>query len=212
MGSQPRRRGWHLRTPIGLVAIILVLSACGSGEDEGAATTSTSPESLSGDCAQVHAGHAVMMWTPGIADEMVTAGCGWPYEPFLVPLDGGTDDPALDTAFEPRSYDELWTAITQAGFGLCSVGTEPNSPDVTPTDGRAFGFAYEYAAPGCPGAAPTGTLRVSEYGTEAQRDAAANSHPADVEALVLGRWVLLLEGDAGGLGENLERLGAQRVR
>ena len=206
-------------------ALVLVgLGACAddapSGGDDGVAASSSTASDVAGgepaasddECRNVHAGHASMMWTAEMADEMADAGCGWPYEPYLVPLDGGEDDPALDAAFSGRRYAELWTAITGSGLGLCSVGTAESEPDV----GLAFGFTYLLGPPGCPGAAPTGGLLVGEYGTEAQRDRAAHAaagagdaEPAEV--YVLGRWVVRLDGDALLLGDALAAAGGQRV-
>jgi len=156
----------------------------------------------------VHAGHQAMMWTAQMADEMLDAGCGWPYDPFLVGLDGGEDDPTLDTPFEPRRYSELWSAISSSGLGLCSVATTLTGQDA----GRAFGFDYRLGEPACPGAVPTGSLEVGEYGTEAQRDAAAHSTARDADAervYVLGRWVIALHGDGARVARALESLGAE---
>jgi hypothetical protein len=163
-------------------------------------------------CADVHAGHQAMMWTAQMADEMLDAGCGWPYEPFMVALDGGEDDPALDAPFEARRYSELWAAISRSGLGLCSVATEV---DETGDDGRAFGFDYRLGAPGGPGALPTGSVVVGEYGTEAQRDAAAHSAAGSADAegvFVLGRWVIALQGDGAQVAPAIAGLGGQEPR
>lgn len=151
-----------------------------------------------------------MMWNPVMADEMLDADCGWPHEPFLVDLEGGADDPGLTAAFEAVRYADLWTVISESGLGVCSVSTElEGSPDEV---GRAYGFRYLVAPPGCPQGEHTGALRVSEYGTEAQRDAAGVLAAAGSEAaLVLGRVVIQLDGDAVELAPALETLGAQVV-
>jgi hypothetical protein len=151
-----------------------------------------------------------MMWTPVMADEMTDAGCGWPYEPFDVDLSGGQDDPALNGVFEARHYAQLWDGIGAAGLGLCSVGAETEATEQTP-EGRVFGFLYQLSAPGCPDADPTGLLRVDEFGTEAQRDAAALSSAERSTTYVLGRWVISLDGVGEDVGPALASLGAQRV-
>ncbi len=147
-----------------------------------------------------------MMWNPTMADEMVDAGCGWPYEPFAVSTEGGEDDPELDAPFEVRRYSELWSTITASGLGVCSVGV---LPDERP--GMAFGFAYMVGPAGCPGAKSTGTIDVGEFGTEAQRDLAAHVAAENGTAYVLGRWVVTLDGSATELGDTLVELGAQPV-
>lgn len=211
----------------GLFALTALLGACvdegrgtgathGHGGDESAASshghgTPDDDGITPGECADVHEGHAghqAMMWTAQMADEMTDAGCGWPYEPFLVTLDGGEDDPELDSPFEPRRYAEVWEAITAARLGLCSVATSIEAQD----EGRAFGFTYQVGEPGCPGAVPTGSVRVGEYGTEAQRDAAAHTAARDADAervYVLGRWVIELRGDAARLASTVADMGGQ---
>jgi hypothetical protein len=219
-----------------VVATLSSLVACGGGDraTDAPEPTNPSPTNASGPssgasanerCRDVHAGHQAMMWTAEMADEMLDAGCGWPYDPFLVSLDGGRDDAALDTPFEARRYAELWTSISGSGRGLCSVSTDLGDADSGDVDlddatrdetepGRAFGFTYSLAAPGCPEATPTGTLSVVEFGTEAQRDQAAHAEAASVDGAVyvLGRWVIALEGDVGTLGDDIIDLGGQVVR
>ena len=226
-------RSWSLL--LALVALVVTASACGDDPDpvaepdapatsaaaQGSAPTDDSdPASGAGagdqsaECANVHAGHSAMMWNPVMADEMLDAECGWPYEPFLVELDGGSDDPDIDVEFAPSRYGDLWDAISEQ-VGVCSTGTDLDGTDLPDEAlvGRAFGFDYQLGPPGCPGARPTAALTVSEYGTEAQRDAAANAlaSSGDLEVLVLGRWVLTLDGDAPGVAPALERLGAMAV-
>ena len=204
-----------------VAALVVLAASCGGSDGDADATPTTGaggteqpdgsaqePSTASGDCADVHAGHSAMMWNPTMADEMLDADCGWPYEPFLVDLDGGTDDPELTAPFEATRYSELWSAISSSGIGVCSVGTELEGDGV----GRAFGFTYRVAPPGCPDASPTGAVHVAEFGTEAQRDLAAVTAAADgAETFVLGRWVITLEGDTGTLGTELGDLGAQPV-
>lgn len=146
------------------------------------------------------------MWNPTMADEMVDAECGWPYPPFELEPVEGKDDPALDAAFEARRYSELWQVITAARFGTCAVAT-----DVTGGGpGALFEFTYRLGPAGCPGAQPDGELVVAEYGTEAQRDAAAVA-AGDGTSLVLGRWNISLTGRAEQLEPALVALGAQRA-
>ena len=204
-----------------VAALVVLAASCGGSDDDADATSTTAADRTeqpdgsaqgsgvpSGDCANVHAGHSAMMWNPTMADEMLDADCGWPYEPFLVDLDGGEDDPALTAPFEATRYSELWTAISSSGIGVCSVGTELEGDGV----GRAFGFTYRVAPPGCPDAKPTGAVHVAEFGTEAQRDLAAHDAAADgTETYVLGRWVISLDGDTGTLDTALDELGAQPV-
>ena len=199
----------------------MLAAGCGSSDGDADATSTTAADGTeqpggaaqepgvpAGDCADVHAGHSAMMWNPTMADEMLDADCGWPYEPFLVDLEGGTDDPDLTAPFEATRYSELWSAISSSGIGVCSVGTELEGDGV----GRAFGFTYRVAPPGCPDASPKGAVHVAEFGTEAQRDLAAVTAAADgSETFVLGRWVITLEGDTGTLEAALGDLGAQPV-
>ncbi len=209
----------------GLLALTALLGACvdegrgarashdhGGGSEPSSHAHGGADDGITpGECADVHEGHAghqAMMWTAQMADEMTEAGCGWPYEPFLIDLDGGEDDAALDAPFEPRRYDELWAAITAADLGLCSVATVVEAQET----GRAFGFTYQVGEPGCPGAVPTGSIAVGEYGTEAQRDAAAHAAARDADAervYVLGRWVLELRGDGARVEPLVADMGGQ---
>lgn len=212
-------RSWSL--PLVLAALILTASsACGEtaepDDTQGAAAsvTTTVAGDLSEQCKNAHAGHSAMMWNPTMADEMLDAGCGWPYEPFLVELDGGRDSPDIDVEFTPARYADLWTAISTGSVGVCSVGTDVDGTDLPDEarTGRAFGFDYQLGPQGCPDATPTGSLTVSEYGTEAQRDAAAVALAADgTEVFVVGRWVISLGGDTPGIASALEQLGAVAV-
>lgn len=209
----PRTAGSSLRIACSIVLGVVLLAACGSDDGvsgDGATSTAVadSGPAPSADCVDVHAGHSAMMWNPTMADEMLAAGCGWPYEPFLVDLDGGEDDPELDAPFEPVRYSDLWSAITASDVGVCSVGTIRDGDEV----GRAFGFSYSVGPPGCPGAASSGALLVSEFGTEAQRDAAArDAATSGTTTYVLGRWVLELEGDTAEIDGALDAMGAQAV-
>lgn len=207
--SRPARARWALVAVAAAVGALAV--ACSADEQAGPSPSTTA---LEGQCAQVHEGHpvhdggAAMMWTPVMADEMLDADCGWPYEPFDPGTAGGSDDPELDAPFEANRYDDLWQMLGSAGMALCSVGS-----DAEPRDGRAFGFVYQVADPGCPEGTPTGSMQVDEYGTEAQRDAAARAASAEQgDTFVMGRWVLVLDGTARELGDELSARGAQPVQ
>ncbi len=94
-------------------------------------------------CESTHSGHNVMRWNATMADEMVAAGCEWPYDPFLVPLEGGEEDPALDAPFEARLYSEIWDMIGQVDVGVCAVSALPEEPGA---GGFVFGFDYGIAS------------------------------------------------------------------
>lgn len=185
------------------VAVIAVIAVQVLSGDDGANDPSPPPDmagtTLSAQCAEVHAGHNTMSWNPTMADEMIE--CGWPYDPFATTLEGGEEDPGLDDApFEPHLYADLWTMLGETDLGVCAV---PNLPDEA-ADGFTFGFSYGLAEPGCPDAAPTTEMIVREYSTRPQRDAAAH-RAAEAEGqppvYVLGRWVITLHGDEGGVGQ-----------
>lgn len=160
----------------------------------------TAPVGAPAPCDSTHAGHNVMRWNATMADEMVTAGCGWPYEPFTVPLEGGEEDPALDAPFEARLYSEIWDAIGQVDVGVCAVSALPEEPG---EGGFVFGFDYGIAEPGCANDAIAHVV-VKEYGTRAQRDAAA--HASDEAATyVLGRWVVTVFGEEQSMTDALEQ-------
>jgi hypothetical protein len=76
-----------------------------------------------------------------------------------------------------------------------------------------FGFDYPLEPNACLDNQPTVTLTVSEYATRAQRDAAAHASSANVN-LVLGRWVLKIDGDdadARRLADALTTIDAQAL-
>jgi hypothetical protein len=200
---------------VGIALLAVVLVSVLGGDDGETSTDGTIPvpgESLSPECQQIHEGHNVMSWNPTMADEM--ADCAWPYDPFLSTLEGGEPDPALDeVAFEPHRYQQVWDLIGAADLGICAVASLPEEPSA----GFAFGFAYDYAAPGCPDATPTGEVVVREYSTRDQRDGAAHALAADtgLPTFVLGRWVVLVDEDDAAVAEqlvtSLEELGAVEV-
>lgn len=203
---------------VGIAAIVLVMQA-GSSDEDSTQTSSTTtsaasiaptdgsaPGGASSECESVHSGHQMKMWNPTMADEMVDSDCGWPYPPFELEDEPGEDVPGLDAAFEARHYSELWQVISAARFGTCSVATNVNGG----APGALFEFTYELGPPGCPDAVPDGALVVAEYGTEAQRDAAATAE-GDGMSLVLGRWHILLTGRAEQLEPALVAIGGQRA-
>jgi hypothetical protein len=198
---------------VALLAVVLV-SVLGGDDDDDVGTEGPAPApgaTLSPECQQIHSGHNTMSWNPTMADEMVD--CAWPYDPFTSTLEGGEPDPALDgVAFEPRRYQEIWDLVGGADLGICSVATLPDQPEA----GFAFGFSYDFAAPGCPEATPTGHVVVREYATRDQRDAAAHALSTEgAPALVLGRWVVVVEAAdlpiAATLSTALTDLGAAPV-
>jgi hypothetical protein len=198
---------------IALLAVVLVsvLGGDDDGETSAGDTIPTPGASLSPECQQIHEGHNVMSWNPTMADEM--AECAWPYDPFLSTLEGGEADPAFDdVAFESHLYQEVWDLVGAADLGICSVATLPDQPEA----GFAFGFSYDFAAPGCPEATPTGSVVVREYSTRDQRDAAGHALATEgFPTFVLGRWVVVVEaedfGPAATLSTALTDLGAVEV-
>lgn len=161
-------------------------------------------------CESTHSGHNVMRWNATMADEMVAAGCDWPYDPFLVPLEGGEEDPALAAPFEGRLYSEIWDMIGQVDVGVCAVSALPEEPGA---DGFVFGFDYGIGEPECPGNALAHVV-AEEYGTRAQRDAAAHASE-EPATYVLGRWVVTVFGEeetmTDALKEGVMSLGAESV-
>jgi hypothetical protein len=189
----------------------------GAGADTTAATTvapttpaTTVPE-LSGACGEAHAGHNLAMWDPTAADEMLDAGCPWPYPPFDDVGEGGTENPNLGATFEARRYSELWDMLQEARIGLCSVGPLVDAPG----DGFTFGFRYTVRRGGCVETTDTVDLVVREYATRAWRDAQAAALAADGVTLVLGRWAVQVVGadefTVNRLYEGLVELGAVTV-
>lgn len=186
------------RLVIGVVVGIAVVGAAvwfvasGDSSDDAGGGDGAVPGgsgSLDPACESLHEGHAAMAWNPTSADEMVESDCGWPYEPYLVSVDGGQEDPGIAAEFEPRLYQEVSETIGEIGLGLCGVNALPEDPG----DGFVFGFRYDAAEPGCPDFTPTAELTAREYVTRAHRDAAANDAEG-AETIVLGRWVLEVEG------------------
>src|SRR5690606_3468238 len=150
----PRRLTPTRRLPVvvvgGLAAaaalLVLVVALVGgddrAGEggraDASSAASTVAAVGLEGECASVHAGHATMMWNAVMADEMVDAGCPWPYPPFDVPHAAPAPARSLDAPFEAHRYDEIWRMIGTRGHGVCEIRPVPDPPG----EGFTFGFVY----------------------------------------------------------------------
>jgi hypothetical protein len=174
------------------------------------ATSTTAP--LAGACGEAHAGHNAAMWDPTSADEMLDAGCPWPYPPFETAAEGGTENPNLGAVFEARRYSDLWDALQSASVGVCTVAPLAD----TPADGFSFGFRYTVRSGSCSAGSDTVDLVVREYVTRAWRDTVAAELAASTPpAMVLGRWAVVVEGDdeftTNRLFEMLVGLGAVTV-
>ncbi len=192
---------------IGLAVVPSIdLSLDGSSSD--ADTTLPTTTAVPDACSDAHTAHNVAMWDPTMADEMLEAGCPWPYEPFMTPTDGGEQNPNLAAPFEPRLYSELWDALQEADFGVCAVAALAEQSG----DGFVFGFRYEVRPGGCEEGEQVAELVVREHVTRAWRDAAAAALGAEGPVLVLGRWTFTVENAtdfaANRLFETLVALGA----
>lgn len=215
------RQGWFalvIAVVVVVAAVVAVVVIVGGGSDGGDDEVTDNPfddqVSMPVDdgtpCGQVHAGHNVMMWDSTMADQMVEADCGWPYEPFMVSTDGGEEDPAFDAApFEPRMYADLWNFLSDEVGATCTIGSIFEE-----VEGLVFGFRYELATDACTEMGE-GDVVVSarEYSARGLRDAAAHEAEGDA-VLVLGRWTItidaaddLVESTAAGLVD----MGAVRV-
>lgn len=203
---------------VGLLVVPSLLADDDSGSDtatestDTVATTTTAAPLLEGTCGEVHAGHNAAMWDPTSADEMLDAGCPWPYAPFEVAVDGGTENPNLGALFEARRYSDLWDALQEATIGVCTVAPLADAP----ADGFTFGFRYTVQAGGCSAGDDTVDLVVREYVTRAWRDTSAATLAAtNAPVVVFGRWALYVEGDddftTNRLFETLVGLGAVTV-
>jgi hypothetical protein len=179
-----------------IIGVILVGSSDPGGDVGGAplgAAPTPADVSIGEECESTHAGHNLMMWNPVMADEMLDADCPWPYPPFDVAAEGDVlDDGAPATPpFEPRRYAELWTMLGGVDVGVCEVRSLPDPP----ADGFAFGFVYVVAEPGCADPGDAVELQVREYVSAMARDRGATQ--AD-RPLVLGRWVIVVDGGDEG--------------
>lgn len=194
-----RRQGWFAAVVAVVVVVVVglavVVVANGGDDDEPADEVAENPfghgaESMSGGCADVHSAHNVMMWDSSMADEMVDADCGWPYEPFMVSTEGGEVDPAFDAApFEPRKYADLWNFLSAEVGATCTIA--PIAEDV---EGLVFGFRYDLATEGCTEVGEGDVVVAArEFSARGLRDAAANDAEGDA-VLVLGRWTITVDG------------------
>ena len=176
-----------------LVAVVLLAG----GDDTASPDESSGPDGSGGECTNVHDGHNMMMWNPVMADEMTDVGCPWPYAPFDVPYDlMAFDGDAIAATFEARRYDELWHMFGTLDAGVCEVRALPDEPG----GGFAFGFTYAVGAPGCPDRSDAVEVEVREYASALARDAAAREVSG---SLVLGRWVVALNGGDGSRSDEL---------
>lgn len=192
--------GWSSLLGPMVVAAAVLLAAVGlavvpsidlTGDPEVAVVDTTAPTTTVelDACGEAHLAHSEAMWDPSMADEMLDAGCPWPYEPFVTSTEGGTENPNLAAAFEARRYSDLWDALQAADLGVCSVAVLPEPPG----DGVAFGFRYEVRPGGCEGTEQVAELVVREHVTRAWRDAQASEMGALGPVVVLGRWTLTVD-------------------
>ncbi len=184
----------------------------GAGAGTTAAPTTSTTAPLAGACGEAHAGHNAAMWDPTSADEMLDAECPWPYPPFETAVEGGTENPNLGAVFEARRYSDLWDALQEAKIGVCTIAPLADAS----ADGFTFGFRYTAQAGGCSAGGDTVDLVVREYVTRAWRDSSAATLAAtNAPVVVLGRWVVFVEGDdeftTNRLFEVLVGLGAVTV-
>ena len=229
MSTEPQaaapRGGWGgavvvLAAVVAAIAGLLVVPSLladdasdpGAGADTTAAPATSTTVALDGACGEAHAGHNAAMWDPTSADEMLDAGCPWPYPPFETAVEGGTENPNLGAVFEARRYSDLWDALQAASVGVCTVAPLAD----VPADGFTFGFRYTVRSGGCSAGSDTVDLVVREYVTRAWRDSAAADLAASAPpAVVVGRWAVVVEGDdeftTNRLFEMLVGLGAVTV-
>lgn len=173
----------------------------GSGR-EGAA------EVLAGcDAGELH--HAMKMFDPTVADDLLDSGCPWPYEASIV-IEGGREDPSIAAPFEPRRYAEVFEVVAAERFGMCAVSTLPDER----VDGFVSGFGLALRPGGCAEGGATVQVDLREYATRAWRDVAAGAAEGS-HVMVLGRWVVTIGGTDGAgaarFASLLEPLGAEQV-
>lgn len=173
---------------IGL-AVVPGLDLGGAADEAAAAAVTTTTQVVPDECSEAHAAHNEAMWDPTSADEMVDAGCPWPYEPFLTAVDGGAENLNLAAPFEPRRYSEVWDALQDADFGVCAVTALPEPAG----DGFVFGFRYDLRAGACDTGEADVALLVREHASRGWRDAAALDLGDTQPVLVLGRWTLIVD-------------------
>jgi hypothetical protein len=197
----------------GISAVALGLLALRSGDDSPG--TLSPPvavhdhemgDALPGcDQQQMHA--SMMMFNPVVADELLTGTCPWPYDATIV-VAGGAEDPSIAAPFEAHTYQEIFDLLTAEKFGTCNVSrlAEPM------TNGFVFGFEVGTYPGGCAGGEASVHVTLREYASRAWRDVAAGdtirSEGTPSTAVVLGRWVITLEG---GDAPAIERLAGELV-
>jgi hypothetical protein len=197
----------------GISAVALGLLALRSGDDPSRTLVPSASvhehemgDALPGcDQQQMHA--SMMMFNPVVADELLTGTCPWPYDATIV-VAGGVEDPSIAAPFEARTYQEVFDLLTAEKFGTCNVSrlAEPM------TNGFVFGFEIGTYPGGCAGGEATVHITLREYASRAWRDVAAgdtiHTEGTPSTAVVLGRWVITLEGsDAPAI----ERLASELV-
>jgi hypothetical protein len=163
-------------------------------------------------CDQLNFHASMAMWNPALADELLDYSCPFPYEPDLVSMDGGSEDSSLSAAYEPRRYQEIYDIIASEMIGICAI-TRVGEPSV---GGFVYGFNNTLRAETCAKNDPNIELATREYASRAHRDEAAHRLAESVgRVLVLGRWVVSLDGDdpdaLGRLSTRLEQIGASPV-
>ena len=157
-------------------------------------------------CAELAFHSAMAMWNPSLADEMLAAGCPFPFETESIDLTGGAEDPDIAAAFEPRPFQQIFDLLTAERAGICAVARLGEES----LRGFVGGFEVKTQTGGCADNQPDLTIRVREYATRAHRDQAAHELPAG-RALVLGRWAIELDGADEQLRAGLVELGAAVV-
>lgn len=157
-------------------------------------------------CDQLAFHSAMAMWNPALADEMLAAGCPFPFEPESIDLTGGAEDPDIAAAFEPRPFQQIFDLLTAERAGICAV-TRLGEESVR---GFVWGFEVKTQSGGCADNQPNLTIRVREYATRAHRDQAAHEL-STADALVLGRWTIELDGTDDQIRAGLVDLGAAVV-
>lgn len=196
------------------VAVAIVAVLLGAGGDAGPSSPSVAVGAHSGHdmdhgdavmpgCESV--GSTMMMLSPSSADSLVGGPCPWPYDS-EIESSGGREDPVITAPFEPRAYQELFDIAAAARLGVCNVGRLPDPAG----EGFVFGFTLDVRAGSCADGPATAGIVAREQATRAWRD--ANAHRAaessTAPTLVMGRWVIVLTGDATVAAEMAQRLEA----
>lgn len=176
----------------------------GDAADSGTVATGAAHSHEMGDalpgCDQERMHASMMMFNPVVADELIDGTCPWPYDATIATA-GGMEDPAINVAFEPRRYQELFDLFTTIRYGTCNVSRLPD-PVV---GGFVFGFGIGLRPAGCAEGGATVEVSIREYATRAWRDESANALAAtDTSSLAMGRWVIELEGTDTAAVERLD--------